>query len=400
MIRVNSTGNHESTSKDLSPVQKPNDFIAQVERSMKANSGEIAAESPDVLLQIRLSSDERNEVGTTGECSPGRGVHLTETSHLFDGEISGDINSGKVTGVLGDDGDEVLPQKTPCIEDNIPKVTKPLIKQQINVYSSSNLQGQVTATNDDHNSEETLEPVRITCILNQQKNQDMEHISNHSVELMKHDREKSSIKETTERNVLRQMQGDENAATKHTQESQHTNTKAITRASQEKQQVNGGKAIWKVKDKKNPNENAMQQSKEYGGTQTNSTTKEMAVQTQQAKTSHMQQTIQKTRMISKTPVIEIEESGDQIAKPPSPVIVDIEDLCVENEVPSPVTPLVVTAEVFEGRMAVKEKNTNLQEGEPMGRELSHVLHENQTADPRNDLPAPATTTNAAQLHQK
>ncbi|KAH0633751.1 hypothetical protein KY290_025949 [Solanum tuberosum] len=73
------------------------------------------------------------------------------------------------------------------------------------------------------------------------------------------------------------------------------------------------------------------------------------VQTQQAKTPHMQQTIQKTGMNSKTPVIEIEESGDQIPIPPSLVIVDVKDLC-ENEVPSPVTTLVVTAEIFGGRM--------------------------------------------------
>uniref|UniRef100_M1DD71 Uncharacterized protein n=1 Tax=Solanum tuberosum TaxID=4113 RepID=M1DD71_SOLTU len=103
-------------------------------------------------------------------------------------------------------------------------------------------------------------------------------------------------------------------------------------------------------------------------------------------------------MNAKTPVIEIEESGVQAPIPPYPVTVDV-DVGVENEVPSPTTPLFVAAEVFGGRMVVKEKTTNLQERVPKGRELSYALHENQMDDPRNDLPAPATTTNASQQHQ-
>ncbi|KAH0720204.1 hypothetical protein KY285_005001 [Solanum tuberosum] len=61
-------------------------------------------------------------------------------------------------------------------------------------------------------------------------------------------------------------------------------------------------------------------------------------------------------MNSKAHVIEIEESGDQIPIPPSPVIVDVDEHCVDNEVPSPVIPFFVTAEVVGGRMVVKEKN--------------------------------------------
>ncbi|KAG5606124.1 hypothetical protein H5410_027616 [Solanum commersonii] len=91
--------------------------------------------------------------------------------------------------------------------------------------------------------------------------------------------------------------------------------------------------------------------------------------------------------------------AEAIPKPPSLVIVDIDEHCVDNEVPSPVIPLSVTAEVVGGRMEVKEKTTNLQEGEPKGRELSHVLHENQMTDLRNDLQALATTTHAVQQHQ-
>ncbi|WMV50072.1 hypothetical protein MTR67_043457 [Solanum verrucosum] len=678
MIRVNSTGNHESTFKDLSPVRRSNDSITQIERSMKVNSGEIAVESPNVRLQFRPSFDERNETATTGESSPGQGVHLIEISNHFDSEISGDINSDKVAGVLGDDGDEVLSQKSPCEENNIPK----------------------------------------------ENNQDREHTPNHMMEPLQHDQEQLSIKETTDVNGPRQMQGDENATTYHTQEAQHTITKAITRAPQEKQQGNGGKAIWRVKDKINPNENTMQQSKEYGGTQPTSTIKEAAdlttkeitkaapdkikikslsipptrnvnhqipdpapptvtqslatrlranqikndtplditspiittrqgypsitfyeedfmlkmpgrckytlvgkfsnampkvevikrsfiaqtqligwvkivhfnsrhiyidlnneadhisvwtkqrmfiaghlmklqalyldsatmqktrgsvanmrvqiditkerpqhvwlgfsekdlslgkwqiiefedvppyclyckhqghiigecpmkerdeeikkrkekeavkkghekqlnqaskgnqqhedskakthsnrqtntgglteeytmqkeeqwqtqtrrknktqqqnqdpgkkqipqvqVQIQQAKTPHDQQIMQKTGMNSVAPVIEIEESGDQISTPPSPVIVEVEH-CVGNEIPTPVIPSVMADEVVGGRMAVKEKTTNMQEWEPMGRELSHVLHENQTTDLRIDLQAPATTVSAVQQHQE
>ncbi|KAH0660310.1 hypothetical protein KY290_029731 [Solanum tuberosum] len=230
MIRVNSTGNNESTSKDLPPVQK----------SMKAISEEITAKSPDVRLQFQPSSDERNEVTTTVESSPGQGVHLTEISNLFDCEISSDINSGKVTRALVDEE-------------------------------------QVTAINEDHNNEENLESVRITSILNQENNQDKERIPNHRVEPLQHGHEKLSIKETTDENVLRKMQGDQNATAKHTQEAQHTNAKVQTGASKDKQHGNGGKSSWKVKDKINPNESAMQQSKKYGGNQPNSTTKEKAV---------------------------------------------------------------------------------------------------------------------------
>ncbi|KAH0669580.1 hypothetical protein KY289_024073 [Solanum tuberosum] len=144
---------------------------------------------------------------------------------------------------------------------------------------------------------------------------------------------------------------------------------------------------WQIQTRKKNKNN--QQNQDQGKTQNSQ------VQTQQIQTSHNQQTIQETGMNTKAPVIEIEESGDQIPIPPSPVIVDVDEFGVEKEVPSPATPLFVDAEVFGGRMVVKEKITNLQEGVPKGRELSHDLHENQI-----DLPAPATTTNVAQQHQK
>ncbi|KAK4733715.1 hypothetical protein R3W88_007976 [Solanum pinnatisectum] len=75
-----------------------------------------------------------------------------------------------------------------------------------------------------------------------------------------------------------------------------------------------------------------------------------------------------------------EESGDQIPIPPSPIIVD--------------------ADKHLRRMDVQEETTNLQEGEPKGRELSHVMHENQMADHRHDLQAPPTTNNAGHHQQE
>ncbi|KAH0736788.1 hypothetical protein KY285_012495 [Solanum tuberosum] len=122
-------------------------------------------------------------------------------------------------------------------------------------------------------------------------------------------------------------------------------------------------------------------------------------QVQQARTPHDHQAMQKSGMNRVTPVIEIEESGDQISAPPSPVIGVVEH-CVDNEVPTPVIPSVVADEVVGGRMDVKEKTTNMQEGEPMGRELSHALHENQTTDLRIDPQAPATSVSVVQQHQE
>ncbi|WMV32820.1 hypothetical protein MTR67_026205 [Solanum verrucosum] len=147
---------------------------------------------------------------------------------------------------------------------------------------------------------------------------------------------------------------------------------------------------WQVQTRRKNKNN--QQNQDQGKTQTSQ------VESQQIQTPHNQQTFQKTGMNAKTPVIEIEEPGVQVPIPPSPVIVDVDEFGVENEVPSPASPLFVAAEVFGGRMVVKEKTTNLQEGVPNGRELSHALHENQMADLRNDLPAPATTT--TQQHKK
>ncbi|KAH0682611.1 hypothetical protein KY290_021191 [Solanum tuberosum] len=43
-----------------------------------------------------------------------------------------------------------------------------------------------------------------------------------------------------------------------------------------------------------------------------------------------------------------------------------------------------------GRLVVKEKHSNLQEGKHKGRALSQVMHENQSTDPKTDLQTPTT----------
>ncbi|KAG5631442.1 hypothetical protein H5410_003159 [Solanum commersonii] len=114
MIRVNSTGNHESTPKDLSTI---------------------------------------NETSTTGESSPGQGVHHIKISTRLDGGIAGNINSDQVTKSPVNNGDENLHQTYPCDKDNLPedKLAPPV---------------------DVHNPGEELESIRITNRLNQRNNQD------------------------------------------------------------------------------------------------------------------------------------------------------------------------------------------------------------------------------------
>ncbi|KAG5580312.1 hypothetical protein H5410_050939 [Solanum commersonii] len=88
----------------------------------------------------------------------------------------------------------------------------------------------------------------------------------------------------------------------------------------------------------------------------------------------------------------VRESGDQIPKPPPPVINVDDDHNLNNDTPSPVLAVnVVTDDVIRGRMVWKEKPYNMQEGEPNRRALPHVTHENQSTDHRIDLQAPATT---------
>ncbi|KAH0714943.1 hypothetical protein KY284_007848 [Solanum tuberosum] len=89
-----------------------------------------------------------------------------------------------------------------------------------------------------------------------------------------------------------------------------------------------------------------------------------------------------TRLSSKC---RTQKSGDQISVSPTPVIVDVEDHCCDNDIPSPANPIVLADEVCGGRLVVKKKHSNLQEGEPKGRALSQVMHENQSTDPKTYL---------------
>ncbi|KAK6780043.1 hypothetical protein RDI58_022227 [Solanum bulbocastanum] len=126
LIRVNSTGNLESTSKDLSNVQKSSDSILRIERFEMEKLGGIATELLGGRLQFRPFSEERNEVSTTGECSP-----------------------GKVTGAPVNNEKIMLLRSTPCDDEELPKVTEPPTHQGTNVCLIFDLQDQVTI--DDRN---------------------------------------------------------------------------------------------------------------------------------------------------------------------------------------------------------------------------------------------------------
>lgn len=72
-----------------------------------------------------------------------------------------------------------------------------------------------------------------------------------------------------------------------------------------------------------------------------------------------------------------------------PIIIDY----IINSMPHPQKPInIVSNEEVSGGLVGNEENlSNLQEGVPSGRELSHVFCENQKANLRKDFPAPATT---------
>ncbi|KAH0661513.1 hypothetical protein KY284_026444 [Solanum tuberosum] len=241
MIRVNSTGNHESTSKDLPTVQKSIDSIVQIERSMKAISGETVAKSPELRLQIRPTSDEINETSTTGESSPGQGVHLTEISDHFDGKISGDIKSGKDTGAPVDNVNEGSHQMNPDAEDNLLKVREHLNHQQHINVGSSNLQDQSIANDVDHHKGDEGETVRMTSVLNQGHNQDNEHLANQIMQPLQQHQEKFLTMDFTDGKLQGKMQVNQEIATKGTQEAQLANDEVHSGISNDKQHGNGEK---------------------------------------------------------------------------------------------------------------------------------------------------------------
>ncbi|XP_015161229.1 glutamic acid-rich protein-like [Solanum tuberosum] len=152
---------------------------------------------------------------------------------------------------------------------------------------------------------------------------------------------------------------------------------------------------WKIQNKnKNRQHNQNQDPKKVWKPQ---------AQKKQVNQSQVQHIEQQKGMTSKTPVLESNESGDQIPTTPSPVIVDVDhcsdneilipvipsvavdDQCDHNDIPSPVSPLVLADEVIGGRLDVQEKTSNLQEGVPRGRVSDQT---------------PATTQNNIPHHQK
>ncbi|KAK6803129.1 hypothetical protein RDI58_000913 [Solanum bulbocastanum] len=185
MIRVNPADKHESTYKDLSASQKSNDSIIQIERSKQGNSREITQESPSMRPQIRTSSNEINDVSTTGESSPGQGEPPPKNLKDFDGGNSGDIRTATVTGAPINSVDERQHQMAPGNENKHSKVLEPKIQQQYtDVCNSLNLQDPVAITDDAQHMGEAVESVNGTKALNQEANQNKEYIPNRKRELM------------------------------------------------------------------------------------------------------------------------------------------------------------------------------------------------------------------------
>ncbi|KAH0639192.1 hypothetical protein KY285_035778 [Solanum tuberosum] len=216
MIQVNSTRNNESPSKDLPTVEKSHNSIAQIGRSEMAIFGEIAKKSQQTRLQIRATSDEMNDISTTGESSPGQGVHLTTILTRLYGGIAGEVKSGQVTRTPVNNGEETLPQTHPCDKDNSPE-------------------DKLTAPIDDHNSGEEFESVRITNMLNQGSNQDKSNSPIQRKETMQQENEECNPKETTDGNGNGRMQENQHAVSKQSHVVNNLNDKGQTFTIMEKQ---------------------------------------------------------------------------------------------------------------------------------------------------------------------
>ncbi|KAH0671264.1 hypothetical protein KY285_023746 [Solanum tuberosum] len=224
---------------------------------MKANSGEIVAKSPDVRLQIRIASDELNETSTTGESSPGQGVHRTVISDHFDGKISADIKSGKDTRAPVSNVNEGSHQMNPRAEDNLQK-------------------DQATAKDAAHHKGDEGESVRMTSVLNQGQNRDHEHTSNQRIQPLQQHQEKLFTMGSTDGKVQEKMQENQEPGTTEIQEAQLANDEVQSGISKDNQHSKGEKAKWKAKDTINSNANTMQQNKDNGRVQPGTTNKEKA----------------------------------------------------------------------------------------------------------------------------
>ncbi|KAK6782060.1 hypothetical protein RDI58_019856 [Solanum bulbocastanum] len=271
MIRVNSSGKPESTTKDLHTTQKSHVSISQIESSKKTISGEIASKSPDVHLQFRGSSEKINEAATTGESSPGHGVQIDIISSKVDGENSGGINSDTVTGAPIDNGDKMLQKESLCDVNELSKVTEPLNQQRINIGILSNLQDQVTMKAIDRNKEEERDSMRRSNMGNQAHNHEKECTQTQKEKVVQYQHEEpitnGSTNVITEAEKHGKVQGDQGIA-------QHTQKKASIEISKEKQYGKEERTFWRVKDKTNLTENITHHSKEEGETHININGKE------------------------------------------------------------------------------------------------------------------------------
>ncbi|KAG5613690.1 hypothetical protein H5410_013514 [Solanum commersonii] len=251
MVRVNSTGYHESTSTDLPTVQKSNDSIAQIARSTEKRF------LRKLRLQIESNLGEINETPTTGESSPGQGIHLTENSDHCDGKISGDINSDKDVGAPVMNVNAGSHQMNPGAEDNFRKE-------------------QSMANVADHRKGDEGGSIRMTSVLHQDHNQGNEHTSNQIMQPLQQEQEKLFIRDFTDAKEQGKLQENQEIDTKGTQEAQLANDEAHSETSKDKQHGNGEKTKWKVKDTINSNANTMQQSNDKGRIQPGNTNKERA----------------------------------------------------------------------------------------------------------------------------
>uniref|UniRef100_M1DWR0 Bifunctional endo-1,4-beta-xylanase xylA n=1 Tax=Solanum tuberosum TaxID=4113 RepID=M1DWR0_SOLTU len=421
-IQVNSNRNNESPSKELPTVEKSHISIAQIGRSEMAISGEIAEKMPQTRPRIRTPSDEMNDISTTGESSPGQGVHLTIIWTCLDGGIAGDIKSDQVTKTLVNNGDETLHQTHPCDKDNLPEVTKSLIQHENNIDCSSNLQDKLTAPADDHNSSEELESIQITNMLNQGNNQDKNCTPFQRNETMQPENEECNPKEITDGNGHGRTQGIQHAVAKQSREANNSKNLGHTSTIMEKQH-DTGEAIWKLKEKANPEKDTMQQSKPYEGNN-HSPTSGKSPNLDPNSNNHINPSssdpssrqngsgkghvvvIDGKNVVETQPAKATQYDRNQIApKIPPPL------KCDQNDIPSPISPLVVATEVIGGRLDVHEKTSNLQEGVPRGRASDqapattqnniphHQKKAHLTSDEGKETPNQQTLTNNAQRNQ-
>ncbi|KAH0760297.1 hypothetical protein KY290_016370 [Solanum tuberosum] len=259
-IQVNSSRNNDSPSKDLPSVEKSHNSTAQIARSVMAISGEISQKSPQSRPQIRTPSGEMNDISTTGESSPGHGVHPTAILTHLDGGIAGDINSDQVPKTPVNNGDETLHQIHPCDKDNLPEVTISLIQHENNNDCSSNLQDKVTEPVEDQNPGEELESVRSAKILNQGNNQDMNCIPIQRIETMQPVNVESNPKENTNEIDHGGKHGIQQAMAKQWHEANKSKYLGHITTAMEKQRGTE-EANWKLKEKANSENDTIQHSK-------------------------------------------------------------------------------------------------------------------------------------------